>query len=98
MGLVQVPKDAGKTHPYRQKETVEQVNIALNGVVRVNSYDIQSVLRAHNIKALSEYYYQSSVKGSPAQYSQAFVDWLVIHYKGDCAFFEKARRKAKTGR
>lgn len=93
--VVEVPKDPSKSHPFRQKEVVEQVNSRITGV-NINQYDIQCVNKVLNIKQRTEYFYQGKVKGSPAQYSQAFVDWLVSQFERDKKFFRKSRRKAKA--
>ena len=44
--IVEVPKDPSKSHPYRQKELLEQVGERL----QINSYDIQCVNKVYNIK------------------------------------------------
>ena len=39
--------------------------------------------------------YQGKVVGSPSQYSEAFVDWIVERVKHDPQFFVKARETSK---
>lgn len=95
MHVVEVPKDPSKTHPYRQKELLVEVNARLAGATSINTYDIQCVAKAFNIARRAEFYYKSSIKGTPAQYSPQFVDWLIAQYQKDPAFFLKAR--ARTG-
>lgn len=90
--IVEVPKDPSKTHPFRQKELIEHVKPEL----QINSFDIQCVNKVYRIKTKSEYFYQGKVKGSPGQYSQKFVDWLIDKYRRDNQFFHKTRTKAKT--
>jgi len=92
--IVEVPKDPSKSHPYRQKEVVEKVKMSLSSLV-INQYDVQCVNKVHGIKKRSDFFYQGKVKGSPAQYSQSFVDWLVKKFQQDQHFFEKARTKSK---
>lgn len=92
--VIEVPKDPSKSHPYRQKEVREKVKEAIEGF-NINQYDIQCVIKAHRIKQRPEWFYQGKVKGSPAQYSQALVDWLIRQYEKDNAFFQKARDTAK---
>jgi len=94
--IVQVPKDPSKTHPYRQKEVVEQVNAALNGAAKINRYDIQCVVKVHEVRKRPEFYYKGTVKGSPVQYSYAFVEWLLRQYRKDSTFFTQVRQKAKS--
>jgi Protein of unknown function (DUF3644)/EC042_2821-lke REase len=92
--VVEVAKDPSKTHPLRQKEVLEQLESRVNGV-GINSHDLQCVNKVHQIKARSEFFYQGKVKGSPGQYSPAFVDWLVSKFGTDSKFFQKARLAAK---
>lgn len=92
--IVEVPKDSSKSHPYRQKEVIEKVKAAVP-VLTINPHDIQCVNKAHGVKQRPEYFYQGKVKGSPVQYSQGFVDWLIQQHRNDGEFFAKARAKAK---
>ena len=89
--IVEVPKDPTRSHPFRQKEVLEQVKDKLH----INSYDIQCVNKVYKVKNKSEYFYQGKVEGSPGQYSQAFVDWLVKQNSRDKRFFLKTREKAR---
>ena len=89
--IVEVPKDPSKSHPYRQKELLEQVGKTL----QINSFDIQCVNKVYGIKKRSEFFYQGKVKNSPVQYSHAFVDWLVAKREQDDQFFPKTRARAK---
>lgn len=94
--IVEVPKDPAKTHPYRRKDAIEELNRILTerGCVPgrnvsayaqreyrypkiINEGDVQRMVRAHNVKKRPEFFYQGSIIGSPAQYSQAFVDWFL---------------------
>ena len=92
--IVEVPKDSSKSHPYRQKEVIEKMKAAVP-VLTINQYDVQCVNKAHGVKQRPEYFYQGKVKGSPCQYSQGFVDWLIQQHHRDGEFFAKARAKAK---
>ena len=69
---------------------------ALNGMAVVNQYDVQCVNHAHGVKKRAEWFYQGKVVGSPSQYSQAFVDWMVERQKQDAEFFVKARAAPKN--
>ena len=94
--IVEVPKDPCITHPYRQKEAIEEINHILSergcspgrDVSRytqqyykypkiIHEGDIQRVSRACGARKRPEFFYQGSVPGSPGQYSQAFVDWIL---------------------
>ena len=94
--VVQVAKDPGVTHPYRQKELVAALNSDLVGKALVNQFDIQSFNRAHGVKKKPEWFYQGKVKGSPSQYSEAFKDWILARYAQDATFFERSRASAKA--
>lgn len=93
--IVEIPKDPSKSHPNRQKEVIQKVMAAVPGLT-INQYDIQSVNNAYGVRKRPEYFYQGKVKGSPAQYSQTFVDWLIQQYQRDGEFFAKAKVKAKA--
>ena len=93
--VVEVPKDPSKSHPLRQKEVLQQV-LSEKPDCGVNQFDIQCVCKVHGVKKRPEFFYQGSVKGSPAQYSPAFVAWIVTQYSNDPAFFAKARKKVAT--
>lgn len=95
-GIIEVAKDPSRTHPYRQKEATIQVNNALGGGIRIPQYEIQCVVNIYDIKKRPEFYYRGTVKGSPAQYSPAFIAWLLKEYEKDNDFFTKARQKAKA--
>lgn len=92
--IIEVPKDPSKSHPFRQTEVVEKVKMAGTGI-KINQYDIQCVNKVYEIKQRPEYFYQGKVKGSPAQYSLAFVEWLLKQFQRDRHFFQKNRTKAK---
>ena len=92
--IIEVPKDPSKSHPYRQKEVIQKARAAVHGLT-INQHDIQCVNKVHGVKKRPEYFYQGKVKGSPAQYSQAFVDWLILQHQKDGQFFVKTKIKAK---
>jgi hypothetical protein len=95
--LVEVAKDSSKTHPYRQKDVISQVKAHLKDQAKVNQYDVQCVIKVFNVKQRPDFFYQGSVPGSPAQYSQAFIEWLVEQFNLNDKFFEKTRQQVKTG-
>ncbi len=92
--IVQVAKDPGTTHPFRQKELVLAVNDALGGAALINQFDIQCMDKAHAVKKRAEWYYKGRVAGSASQYSEAFKNWLVDRFAQDQEFFRKARTSA----
>ena len=96
---VQVAKDSSVSHPYRQKELIRKLNSKIEGQT-INQYDIQSINRIYRVKSRPEYFYQGKVKGSPGQYSVAFLEWLVRRHNNDSEFFSSARdrdRKERQG-
>ena len=72
------------------------VNAVLDGASPINQYDVQCIIKVYDVRKRPEFFYKSSVQGSPSQYSQEFVDWLPRQYKNDNAFFAKARQQAKS--
>ena len=92
---VEVPKDAGRTHPLRLTDLIPKVNQAL-GAHEITRHDIQCVNRVFGIEKRSEYFYESTVSGSPRCYSEGFVTWLADEYQKDNNFFTRTREKAKS--
>lgn len=93
--VIEVPKDPDHTHPFRQKEVVEQVNQRLGGRKTINSYDVQVVRKVHNVDSNQRFFYQSRLPNRSPQYSPQFVDWLVKQYEKAPGFFDRARRQAR---
>jgi hypothetical protein len=93
--VVQVAKDPSVSHPHRQKELLAALTAALAGAVTANQHDVQCVNKVHGVKKRPDWFYQGKVVGSPSQYSQAFVDWMVERVKQDPLFFVNAREGAK---
>jgi EC042_2821-lke REase len=75
------------THPYRQKELVEEVNGRLREDKAINAYEFQAIKRTHDIDP--EFVHQP--RFGTSQYSQAFVDWLVERIERDPEFVTRAR-------
>jgi len=94
--IVHVAKDSSISHPYRQKDLVVAVNAALGEKASINQHDIQSINKAHSVKKRAEWFYQGKVTGSPAQYSQTFMDWLLERFKQDADFFANSRISARS--
>lgn len=97
MRVVEVPKEPGKTHPYRQKELLEVVGAELGEDTRFTSHDVQCISKVHGVAKRPEFFYQSPVPNSPKQYSQQFADWIIGRYRNNGQFFVETRRKAKGG-
>lgn len=94
MGIMEVPKDPAKTHPYRRKELIARLNEQLESD-SINQYDIQCVVKVHKIKSRSDFYYQGKISGSPVQYSEKFAAWILEQFNKDNTFFKNCRGKAQ---
>lgn len=94
--IVEVPKDPSRTHPFRQKELLKEINKKITTERQINQYDIQCINKVYDMKKESKYFYQGKVEGSPGQYSRAFVDWIIKQYKRDEHFFDETRKKVKN--
>lgn len=82
--------DPDQSHPHRQKEVIREVNARL-GEGAVNAFDVLSVRRVHAISEETRPEFVHVPKFGSAQYSDAFVDWLVSERQRDQAFFERAK-------
>jgi hypothetical protein len=82
--------DPDRSHPYRQKEVIREVNARLDGRT-VNAFDILSVRRVHGITEESRPEFVHVPKFGSPQYSDAFVDWLIAEDERDPAFFPRAK-------
>jgi hypothetical protein len=81
-----------KTHPFRQKEVVREVNSGLNGKRVISSFHIQCIRRVHRIDDDPTFCYTQ--KFASPKFSQAFVDWVLQKYSANPAFFEEAKNRA----
>lgn len=93
--VVEVPKDSSKSHPLRQKEVIQNLRAAVSGI-NINQHDIKCAVSVHGVKKRSEYFYRGTVKGSPSQYSPAFVNWLIQQHGANPQFFAEARARVST--
>lgn len=81
--------DFDVTHPYRQKELVEEVNRRLPEDAAINAYEFQAIKRTYEIDAD----FVHLPRFGTNQYSQAFVDWLVEGIERDAEFVTRARTR-----
>jgi hypothetical protein len=84
--------DPDRSHPYRQKEVIREVNARLDGAV-VNAFDVLSVRRVHAISEETRPEFVHVPKFGSPQYSDAFVDWIVGEHDRDPGFFTRAKAK-----
>lgn len=82
-----VPIDS--THPYRQKEVVQEVNARLKGHKVINAHDIRCIRRVYPIQQDIKFCYTQ--KFATARYSQAFVEWIVERFEDNAFFFEETK-------
>jgi hypothetical protein len=82
--------DPDRSHPYRQKEVIAEVNARLDGR-SVNAFDVLSVRRVHQITEETRPEFVHVPKFGSPQYSDAFVDWLVAEDERDPQFFPRAK-------
>ena len=83
--------DPDRSHPYRQKEVIREVNARL-GEGTVNQFDILSVRRVHAVSEETRPEFVHVPKFGSPQYSDAFVDWLASENERDPDFFPEAKR------
>lgn len=88
--------DFDKTHPFRGKEAIAEINRRLPEGAVFNSFDLQCVRRTHLTDKRDEFVHKH--KFGPPQYSQSFVDWVVRHFIRDRQFFNKARDKYRSAK
>jgi hypothetical protein len=84
--------DPDRSHPYRQKEVIREVNLRLRGDI-VNAFDVLSVRRVHTITEETRPEFVHIPKFGSPQYSDAFVDWLVGEHEREPLFFARAKEK-----
>jgi hypothetical protein len=88
--------DRDKSHPHVQKKLIERVNgrLGLTKAQGINGYDILAVRRALGVETQPNFFIRGTF--GPAQYSDAFADWLIQSYIDDSQFFAKARAAYKA--
>jgi hypothetical protein len=89
--------DPDRSHPYRQKEVIREVNERLGGDA-VNAFDVLSVRRVHAVSEETQPDFVHVPKFGSPQYSDAFVDWLVAEHERDRRFFAQAKAKYLANR
>jgi hypothetical protein len=85
--------DFDTTHPYRQKDVLRLFNAEVEGV-SINQFDMRCVRRVHGIDARPEFFHMP--RYSSAQYSRAFVDWLIEQHERDPEFFADAKAEYRA--
>jgi hypothetical protein len=83
-----VPIDS--THPYRQKEVINELNSKLVGK-QINAHDILCIRRVYEVQKDLKFCYTQNFT-SP-RYSEAFVDWIIKNHEQNNNFFENAKHE-----
>ena len=81
--------DYDLTHPFRQKETIAEINRGLPGKRKINSFDIQCINRVHEVWDKENFCH--CPRYSSPQYSREYVSWVIGQYQQDNDFFQKTR-------
>jgi hypothetical protein len=92
VNAIAVPKDSTNTHPYLQKDVIEELNKKLP--ITINRRDIDCINIVYKIKPKNNFYYQHKLFRQ-GQYSDEFVDWVVTQFNKDQLFFSKVREQFK---
>jgi len=87
--------DPDLSHPFRQKELIEQVNEQLPDGRSINTWDVQCVRSIHEINPGSYPQFIHYSRFGPVQYSTQFAEWLASQ---DQEFFDESRRRYRESR
>jgi hypothetical protein len=79
--------DPDKTHPWRQKELLEELNSKLP--LKINTYDLLALRRYHRIDGDPKFAYKH--RYGSQQYSPALAKWILEQYAEDPRLFQKCR-------
>jgi len=83
--------DPNKTHPYRLKEVVAEVNRRLPEGAAISAYDLLGIRRLYQTDLNRVYRYKPNT-GS-GQYSDALVQWIVDQTTSNHAFLPTLRQR-----
>ncbi len=83
--------DPDKTHPWRQKELLDELNRPLP--TKINPYDLLAVRRLHGIDEDPAFVHKP--RFGSTQYSPNFAKWLLEQHSNNPRFFEKCRSAFK---
>ncbi len=77
------------SHPFRQKELIQEVKRRLPKGIEFNSFDVYALRRVHSIDGKADLCHQP--KFGSRQYSEKLAEWIQGQHKADPDFFQKAR-------
>ena len=96
--LAFVPRNAEEIWPHRQQGLLNAVNRRLPRTAWINGYDVMCVNRKYDVlKSRPDFAYKPHHLASP-QYSSAYADWLVAHFRRIPRSFAKRARRIKPER
>ena len=96
-GLIEVPKDIERTHPYLQKDIITKIKERIGEDVVFNQYDFQAILLKEKIKGNYKYHYMIK-KPVIHRYSDALITFIIGKIEKDPNYLRKARKKLKKAR
>ena len=96
-GLIEVPKDIERTHPYLQKDVIAKIKERIGGGIMFNQYEFQSILYKEKIKRNRKYHYMIK-KPVIHRYSDALIELIVNKIERDQEYLKKARKVYKNRR
>ncbi|MDD5070593.1 MAG: DUF3644 domain-containing protein [Candidatus Omnitrophica bacterium] len=90
--IIRVPKDPKSTHPYRQKDCIEEIKKAINkkGFI-FNNYDFQAIFYKEKMKGDYLYHYRYEPFGYNA-YSRKLIDMMIDKIKRNPNYPKIARK------
>ncbi len=83
--------DPNKTHPYRQKDVVAEVNRRLTGGVQISAHDLLGIRRLYQTDSNRSYRYKPNT--GCGQYSEAFIQWIVDQITQTAEFLAQLRAR-----
>lgn len=103
MGMIPVPTNPSRSHPFRMTELVGYLRERFNDDIPFNTHDIVCVVKAYDIEKRADCFYQGTVTNHQGkstmvskQYSHFFAEWILKMRGEDADFFTKARASAKS--
>jgi len=86
------------THPYRQKDVVERLNLLLPEMEgKINSHHIKTINHIYKIREQRSFYYRDE-DAYPPRYTQEYINWIVKQYKQNPDWFSETNAAYKTVR
>lgn len=97
LGMVNVPRDPDKTHPYFQQEVIDRFNELVGGN-KMNRHNFQCICKQHKVGLRRDFCYRSQKGAMRPQYSEDYLIWLVESYQKDPDLLTKAHEFVTANR